>query len=700
MFGIPVAFVVMAVIVILCAVCIALIWQFMKTRGHMDDFFRALDAGGCGVAIFDCTGRLQKSSPKVLLHMPFLKTGHGARLSVVLDFLYDHAVEADESLKHTLSYLKSTQDQGCFREIIETPGGDLCFVEVQTALDGDFVLKLLQVDSLKAHIDRTLKLDKINSDLFQAIEASTCAVLITDPKTDGHPVLFMNAACRALVDVIGIEAEDYALFDFFDAVGLPDSDAMLQAFTSGAFLQKEIQISRNAKSFWYDFRLTPVLNIRGTLDLCVAVFTDITMLKQKEAEIVSVQKLDALGRLSAGVAHDFNNLLSIIEGYASMIERHPGDAQKVSDYVGKIRAASKRGANLTQKMLAFSRRHVVSKELIDLKAFVFEQEALLKPLMDSFIHLEVVADDDDFFVECSSDALAQILLNLCINARDAMDGCGRIIVRISRLDGQSKPDCIPVAARSKDFVCLSVADNGGGIDPAIRDRIFDPFFTTKEQGKGTGLGLSVVYGLVQQFSGYVDVETVLSKGTCFDVYIPSSDERPDVETDRGPSLCDGACLTGHTILLVEDEPDLRDLVAHMLQGLGMVVLVAGNGDEALCVQDDYPGDIDIVLTDVVMPGMDGMKFAELFLSLRPDTPIVFMSGYPANGEMALVDLPFDAPFIAKPIDEHALFQLLLSCLRPDQDDACALFAGSKCRGRQACGASPQQTKPDLQEALQ
>ncbi len=344
---------------------------------------------------------------------------------------------------------------------------------------------------------------------------------------------------------------------------------------------------------------------------------------------------------------------------------------KILEYADKIRVASRRGASITRQMLTFSRHNVVVDDIIDISAVVREQKDLIAPLVGDAVSLHVRADVQGLYGECSEDAVAQILFNLCINARDAMPEGGKILIAVESCEEDDLPIFVQQAQPNTEFLCLYVADTGQGMSREVQDHIFDPFFTTKGQGKGTGLGLSVVYGLVQQISGYITVSSELGKGSTFFVYIPRSHNGPSVSKQLGGQVEDiGSIeLDGFTALVVEDEADLRAIICDVLKKRGMHVLSAENGQDALVLQKNYEGQIDVLLSDVVMPGMNGMALAREMSNARPGLQVIYMSGYPANGDMAQVDLPDDAYFIAKPMDYDVLCQLIFACLSDTQGGA-------------------------------
>lgn len=388
------------------------------------------------------------------------------------------------------------------------------------------------------------------------------------------------------------------------------------------------------------------------------LLTDISATHVHTARFYQGQKLEALGQLAAGVAHDFNNLLSIVDGYARMAQKTADPEGKTSLYLERIKQAIKRGSGLTRQLLTFGRHKISAETVTDLGALMQEQEAFLRPLLGASVNMTVTAQED-LFVEVAPDNLAQIIVNLVLNARDAMPEGGAIIVDGCICGRDEVPVTIMEEERDKSYVCLSVIDSGIGMTPQVIERIFDPFFTTKDQGKGTGLGLSMVYGVVRQAGGVIDVRSAPGEGTAMNLYFPLSQKKPQIKKIiKGDEGKEKARFEGYTVLLAEDEEDLLHVVQNMLEDAGMKVLVARNGNEALLKQEEYDGQIDLVLTDVVMPQLNGLRMAELFQEVRPESRVIFMSGYPARGAMAQIQLPADACFLAKPVEYDKMIGLI------------------------------------------
>ena len=454
------------------------------------------------------------------------------------------------------------------------------------------------------------------------------------------------------------KAEQFLGMDHDKITGLPVMDILTSFSVTEDVMTnlrgKEItyydhQSKRDGRITWYRLHFIPYGRRKN---YCLIVIEDTTEHKIREGQYFQAQRLEALGQLAGGVAHDFNNVLSIIDGYARIGKKASMDRPETVSYFERISQAVQRGSSLTNRLLTFGRHKVIKNGIFDLGQLVQDQESLLRPLIDASISLSI-RTEEGVFITSPPDNICQILLNLCINSRDAMPDGGSLSI-----------DC---GKTKYSRAYLKVTDTGTGIPPDIKTKIFDPFFTTKDQGKGTGLGLSMVYGLVKDMKGEIDVATTVGEGTTFTITLPLS-EKPEksgnvTEDDHGKIHLDGM-----TALIAEDEPALLDLVSDMLEEMGANVIRASNGNQALMLQEDYEGDIDFLLTDVVMPELNGVKLAELFESVRPESKVMFMSGYPANGQMARVTLPESAFFLSKPIDFQKLGEVLKNMSRkPDEN---------------------------------
>jgi two-component system, cell cycle sensor histidine kinase and response regulator CckA len=349
-------------------------------------------------------------------------------------------------------------------------------------------------------------------------------------------------------------------------------------------------------------------------------------LRQSQEQLVQAQKMEAVGRLAGGIAHDFNNLLTAIKGFTELLlldfdERDPRHA-----FVSEIQGAANRAAALTRQLLAFSRKQVLQPRVLDLNASVADIDRMLRRLLGEDVELETVQGEGLGQVKADPSQVEQVLVNLAVNARDAMPSGGRIVIRTANVDLErermpSHPDAAP-----GQYVVLSVSDNGTGMTPEVQARVFEPFYTTKEKGKGTGLGLSTVYGIVRQSGGFLTVESTWGEGTTFSVYLPRVEGEEEARVVEKPT--DTRPVTGtETILVVEDEAAVRVLVRRVLNRNGYRVLEAGSGPEALRLLESTTDPVHLLLTDVVMPGMSGRELADRLAPDHPRMAILYMSGY-------------------------------------------------------------------------
>ena len=376
-------------------------------------------------------------------------------------------------------------------------------------------------------------------------------------------------------------------------------------------------------------------------------------LQRSEEQLRQSQKLEAVGRLAGGVAHDFNNLLTVITGYSDLLLRRVGVDEGARSKIGEIKKAAERAASLTRQLLAFSRKQVLEPKVIDLTETVADMDKMLKRLIGEDIQLVTLLDPRLGRVNVDPGQIEQVLMNLCVNARDAMPEGGKLTV-------ETKSVYLDAAyARSHDsvrpgwYVMLAVSDTGHGMDAETRERIFEPFFTTKEQGKGTGLGLSTVYGIVKQSGGNIWVYSEVGHGTTFKVYLPVVESQVSAEAEApAPQVQRGS----ETILLVEDEEAVRVLLQDILEAEGYTVLVAPNGHEALHACEQRGGPIHLLLTDVVMPGMSGRELVERLTERCAAAKVLYMSGYTDDAVVRHGVLDEGVNFLQKPFTPDAVLR--------------------------------------------
>jgi two-component system, cell cycle sensor histidine kinase and response regulator CckA len=395
-----------------------------------------------------------------------------------------------------------------------------------------------------------------------------------------------------------------------------------------------------------------IIDDRGLVEKLVIVNRDITHRKQLEEQFRQVQKMEAVGRLSGGVAHDFNNLLGVIIGYGEIVQEGLDTIHPLRGSVDEILKAGHRAASLTRQLLAFSRQQVLDPKVLDLNAVVKDMEKMLKRLIGEDVELRTELENALVRVKADESQIEQVILNLAINARDAMPHGGKLALATSNFHmDENFVRRYPFPVNVGNYILLKVSDTGSGMDPRTKARIFEPFFTTKEKGKGTGLGLSMVYGIVKQSNGYIDVSSELGVGTTFDIYLPKVDEAVDISTSTATS----ASLRGsETILVVEDDPSLRVLAVHILESCGYSVLEASSGAAALEISRQQKFSIHLLLTDVVMPGMSGRVLAEQIVAQSPHIVVLYMSGYTGQTVGAHGVLAEGSYFLPKPFTRDAL----------------------------------------------
>jgi two-component system cell cycle sensor histidine kinase/response regulator CckA len=430
-------------------------------------------------------------------------------------------------------------------------------------------------------------------------------------------------------------------------------DEMWKTILAGQVWDGELTNMRKDGQLYLEAQtITPVRDARGEISHFVAVKRDVSNRRRFEEELRQSQKMEAVGRLAGGVAHDFNNILGVIMGYGEIVKRRMDAADPLQGKVAEILKAAVSAADLTRQLLAFSRKQILQPRVLDLNLVVADMDKMLRRLIGEDIELKTSLREPLGSVRADPGQIEQVLMNLVVNARDAMPGAGSLLIETAAVDLDASSLTLHPGARPGPHVLLAVSDTGEGMDKETVSRIFEPFFTTKALGKGTGLGLSTVYGIVEQSGGHVDVYSEKGLGTTFKVYLPRIEgtvTRVGVEPAPRPPRAES-----ETVLLVEDEPALRSMICETLAEGGYRVLEAGTPRQALDVAAAHHGLIDAVLTDVIMPGMSGRELADRLRPLRPEAPVVYMSGYTddAIGHHGLLDP--GTLFLQKPFTADAL----------------------------------------------
>ncbi len=411
-------------------------------------------------------------------------------------------------------------------------------------------------------------------------------------------------------------------------------------------------LRKDGKVVWAALNCSLVTDREGN-PLHFLTFTrDITESKRMEEMLRQAQRVEAVGRLAGGVAHDFNNLITIINGYSELLlsRTNPEDLNRT--YLSEIHQAGERAARLTRQLLAFSRRQVMQAQVLDLNQVLASMEKMLSRLIGEDIKLLTRFGQDLWRVKADPGQIEQVIMNLAVNARDAMPRGGRLLVETRNLQVDESYARLRDGMRAGRFVLLAVSDTGVGMDEETREHLFEPFFTTKPQGQGTGLGLATVYGIVKQSGGYIWVYSEPGRGTTFNIYLPCVETAEEPKTAARSSS--GVTAGRETILLAEDEGSVRGLARHILAAHGYTVIEAKDGLEALEILCKHEGPVDLLLTDVVMPGMGGREVVMQAQTLRPGTSYLFMSGYTDDAVVLQGVFDHGTPFLHKPFTPEDL----------------------------------------------
>jgi nitrogen-specific signal transduction histidine kinase len=382
------------------------------------------------------------------------------------------------------------------------------------------------------------------------------------------------------------------------------------------------------------------------------IYEDVTRQRELQAQLQQAMKMEAVGRLAGGVAHDFNNLLTVITGYSELLLQKIGKESPMRGEAEEIKRAGERAASLTQQLLAFSRKQIIEPKVLHLDSLVAEMHKMLTRLIGEDIVLQATTGKSPGSVKVDPGQFQQILMNLVVNARDAMPDGGKIVIETANVDLDEGYCTLHPYVTPGRFVMLSVSDTGMGMSEEVKARIFEPFFTTKERGSGTGLGLATTYGAVHQAGGSIEVYSEVGIGTTFKIFLPRVEEQVItlVNNDIPTDLPGGT----ETVLIVEDEGMLRNLCVQILEQLGYRVLQARNGTEAIAEVQGYDDRIDLLLTDVVMPGMNGSELATHLVLHNPEMKVLFTSGYTEDVISHHGVLAEGVSFIGKPYTTSSL----------------------------------------------
>ncbi|MBJ6800093.1 PAS domain S-box protein [Geomonas propionica] len=497
------------------------------------------------------------------------------------------------------------------------------------------------------------------SKLWRAVEQSPVSVVITDLR---GCIEYVNPK---FIEVCGYpEAELIGVKTSVLKSGNMDEEFyrdLWQTICSGKEWHGELHNrKKNGDLFWESCSISAVKNPEGEITHFVGVKEDITERKLVVDQLRQVQKMEAVGQLAGGIAHDFNNLLTVINGYSTLLIRALDEQSPMHKEAEQILRAGERAADLTRQLLSFSRRQIMEPRVLDMNRQVKSVQKMLERLIGENIRLVTDLAPDAGLIKMDPGQLEQIVMNLVVNARDASDTGGVITVETMNCELDEAYTHRHPGSQLGSFVRLSVTDRGQGMTQEVKQRLFEPFFTTKEMGRGTGLGLATVYGIVKQCGGYIEVISEPGQGARFDIYLPRTLQEAESQSKQ---QLDEAIDTDHTILVVEDEPGVLNLVVHTLRMRGFRVLETTDPEQGIVLFEKHADEIDMLLTDVVMPFMSGPTLAEHLLARKPQLKVLFMSGHTDNRTSFEKTLERGMQFLPKPFASDALIRKVRDTLQ-------------------------------------
>ena len=619
---------------------------------HQLDFTAAITASmGEGVYALDEDGRLTFMNPAAEAALGWTEAELlGRRVHEVIHFQHADGVPRPAHDCPLLGVLTSGQTCRGEDDVFTRRDGTLLPVSFTAApiLTGGRV-----IGTVLAFRDITerRRAEEERERLAAIVESSDDAILSKD--LDGR-VTSWNAGAERMYGYAAAEAVGRHVSFIVPPDRREELSGLMEQVARGERVRhlETIRIRKDGRRVEVSLSIAPMKDGGGRVVGASTIARDLTERKRLEEQFRQAQKMEAVGRLAGGVAHDFNNLLTVINGYSDITIGRLSAEDPLRLHVEEVRKAGERAAGLTRQLLAFSRKQVLRPEVIDLNEVVRETEKMLRRLIGEDIVLRVALGPGLGSVKADPGQVEQVLMNLAVNARDAMPRGGRLTIGTENVHLDEEYAARHVSVAPGRYVMLAVSDTGAGMDEETRARIFEPFFTTKEQGKGTGLGLSTVYGIVKQSGGHIWVYSEAGRGTTFKIYLPRVDagareHRPAAESAEG--------LTGtETILLAEDDELVRNMTCIILSDYGYRVLAAENGAAAISIFESTEEPIHLLLTDVVMPGISGRELADRLTRLRPETKVLYMSGYTEDAIVHHGVLEEGVNFLQKPFTPDAL----------------------------------------------
>ena len=529
--------------------------------------------------------------------------------------------------------------------------------------DGGFVAAVAVARDITDRVETEHALRESESNYRAIFDGAREGIVVIDPDTGA--ILDVNAM---ICELFGYRREEFRLLSLGDlSQGQPpfsEAEALERVRRAAAGqpqLFEWLARARDGRCFWNEVSLHRATI--GGVERLLAFARDIDERKQLEGQMRRLQKLDAIGRLAGGIAHDFNNTLTALDGYADLALVHLDPTHPAAAELDEIRGLVRRAAGLTRQLLAFSRRQILQPVPLYLNDVVRGMEGMLRRLLGEHIGLVCTLDPNLGTIEADPGQLEQVILNLAVNAHDAMPDGGSLSLETTNVD--LGPERAPIGVEPGPYVALTIRDTGCGMDPETRSHIFEPFFTTKPAGEGTGLGLATVYGIVTQSGGHIQVDSEPGRGTTIHVCLPRS--HGSVEAEAEPSRTPAPQARGETVLVVEDDAGVRDTIRSTLTRLGYTVLEAADPADALRLCGTREGAIGLVICDLVLPEVRGPELAERLTALRPTLRVLYISGYSDGAAPGGTPLPHGAPFLERPFSADSLAHKVAALLAPSQD---------------------------------
>lgn len=585
---------------------------------------------------------------------------------------YD-ALEDPRTKGYTQNYLiplniKSMLDVGI--RIGEKNIGVICFEYTgqKHAWDDDEITFACQVaDQLALTLTHREKIisEKQRDLLIQTVESAEEGILIADAN---EKIVYLNPAVVKITEKSGHELLGQVLYSFLEKnMGKEEYVTKINNLKEGKTIKGQLEFVRNDGSICtLDYSISSLFNEKGELSNIVLIFRNITHELKLLNDLKQAQKMESIGQLAGGVAHDLNNHLMVINGYAELLEHEIPADSAIASYIQEIIKANQKASSLVRQLLAFARKQILKKEVIDVNELIHDTYKMLQRLLRENVELYFISGTSIPLIYADKNAVEVMLINLCVNANDAMPDGGKLVIETSSVYiSEEMIEGISWASPG-DFVVISVTDTGLGMDKYTLEHCFDPFFTTKEAGKGTGLGLSTVYGLVQQHEGIIHVYSEIGKGTTFKIYLPVTTQEQKQKEENIERENPEQFFGNETILIAEDEFSVRTVATRILEQAGYRVIPAKDGKEAIKLFLENINDIDLVVLDVIMPVMGGKEVYEKIKEIKPDIPVLFSTGYSENSIHTNFVLDESLNLLNKPYGRQELLRVVRNILNKKQ----------------------------------